>query len=136
VLLNDSYNANPISMRAALDHLASIAGGRPMVAILGDMHELGPGAAGFHRAVGEYAAALGVRVIAIGELGRDYLVGAPGESWCATVEECIEALPKVIAPGTATLVKASRAVRLERVANVLLGKPGGAPAADAEADRV
>ena len=136
VLLNDSYNANPISMRAALDHLASIAGGRPMVAILGDMHELGSGAAGFHRAVGEYAATLGVRVIAIGELGRDYLVGAPGESWCATVEECIEALPKVIAPGTAILVKASRAVRLERVADVLLGKPGGAPAADAEADCV
>jgi UDP-N-acetylmuramoyl-tripeptide--D-alanyl-D-alanine ligase len=146
VLLNDSYNANPVSMRAALDHLASIADGRPMVAILGEMHELGPGAAGFHRAVGEHAATTGVRLIAVGELARDFLVGAPGESWWATVEECIEALPRVIAPGTAIVVKASRALRLERVADVLLGRPvGTAPAtardtptgdADAEDDRV
>jgi UDP-N-acetylmuramoyl-tripeptide--D-alanyl-D-alanine ligase len=145
VLLNDSYNANPVSMRAALDHLVGIAVGRPMVAILGDMYELGPGAPGFHRAVGEYAAAAGVRLIAVGELARDYLVGAPGEIWWATVEECIEALPRVLAPGTAIVVKASRAVRFERVADVLLGKPAAvtpravadAPmAADTEADRV
>ena len=55
LLLNDTYNANPLSMKAALDHLLAVAGARPPVAVLGDMFELGPDAAAFHREVGEYA---------------------------------------------------------------------------------
>ena len=54
--------------------------------------------------------------MAVGELARDYLTGAPGERWFATVDECIAALPEVVPPGSAVLVKASRGLRLERVA--------------------
>ena len=120
LLLNDAYNANPLSMRAALDHLLAIAERRPAVAILGDMYELGSSAAAFHQTVGAYAAQKRVRVIAVGELARDYLTGRAGEAWYATVEECVAALPGAVAPGSAVLVKASRALRLERVAEALL----------------
>ena len=119
LLLNDAYNANPLAMTAALDHLASLAEGRPAVAVLGDMYELGAGADAFHRAVGEHCAAAGVRLVAVGELARDYLTGAGGERWFATVEECIAALPEVVPQGSAVLVKASRLLRLERVAAAL-----------------
>ena len=121
LLLDDSYNANPVATMAAVDHLVAIADGRPLVAVLGDMHELGPGAADFHRAVGEHCAAAGVRLVAVGELSRDLLTGAPGETWFATVEECLAALPAVVPIGSAVLVKASRVLRLERVARALRG---------------
>jgi UDP-N-acetylmuramoyl-tripeptide--D-alanyl-D-alanine ligase len=108
-----------VAMIAAVDHLVSIAAGRPPVAILGDMYELGPGADAFHRAVGEHCAAAGVRVVAVGDLGRGYLTGAAGERWFPDVEECIAALPGVAPAGSAVLVKASRLLRLERVAEAL-----------------
>ncbi len=119
LLLNDAYNANPVAMKAAIDHLASLAGGRPMVAVLGDMYELGPGADTYHRAVGEHCAAAGVRLVAVGGLARAYLTGAAGERWFANVDECIAALPEVVPSGSAVLVKASRLLRLERVAEAL-----------------
>jgi UDP-N-acetylmuramoyl-tripeptide--D-alanyl-D-alanine ligase len=124
LLLNDAYNANPVAMKAAVDHLVAVADGRPMVAVLGDMYELGPGASAYHRAVGEHCAASGVRLVAVGDLARDYLVGTPGERWLATVDECLEALPETVPPGSAVLVKASRAMRLERVAEALTGEGG------------
>lgn len=124
LLLNDSYNANPVSMAAALDHLARLAAGRSPVAVLGDMYELGPGAVGFHQGVGRHAAGLGVRIVAVGELARHYLVGAPGEQWFATVGDCLEALPEVVVPGEVVLVKASRALALERVAAALAARVG------------
>ncbi len=120
LLLNDAYNANPVAMRAAIDHLLQLAGERPVVAVLGDMYELGPDSARFHAAVGRYAAERGVRLVAVGELGRDYLTGAPDETWQATVDDCVKALPAVIPAGSAVLVKASRALRLERVARALV----------------
>ena len=52
LLLNDAYNANPVAMRAAVDHLVGIADGRPTVAVLGDMYELGEGASAYHHEVG------------------------------------------------------------------------------------
>ena len=119
LLLNDTYNASPVSTTAAVDHLVAIAEGRPRVAILGDMYELGPGGPAFHRSVGEYVARAGVRLVAVGELGRNYLAGATGERWFATVEACQEALPEVVPEGSAVLVKASRALRLERIADAL-----------------
>lgn len=124
LLLNDSYNASPVSMVAAIEHLIVVAEGRPAVAILGDMYELGPGAAAFHREVGVAVAGAGVRLVAVGDLARDYLTGAPGERWLATVEECVAALPELFAPGGAVLVKASRALRLERVAEAILERYG------------
>jgi UDP-N-acetylmuramoyl-tripeptide--D-alanyl-D-alanine ligase len=127
LLLNDAYNANPVAMKAAVDHLVAIADGRPCVAVLGDMYELGPGAASYHRAVGEHCAAAGVRLVAVGDLARDYLVGAPGEQLFTTVDELIEALPVAVPDGSAVLVKASRLMRMERVAEALADP--GAPRA-------
>jgi UDP-N-acetylmuramoyl-tripeptide--D-alanyl-D-alanine ligase len=120
LLLNDAYNANPVAVKAAVDHLVSIADGRPSVAVLGDMYELGDGADAYHRAVGEHCAAAGVRLVAVGGLARAYLTGAADERWFATAEECIAALPEVVPEGSAVLVKASRLLRLERVAAALL----------------
>jgi len=128
LLLNDAYNANPAAMNAALDHLASIADGRPTVAVLGDMYELGPGADAFHRAVGEHCAAAGVRLVAVGDLARDFLTGSADERWFATVDECIAALPETVPAGSAVLVKASRLLRLERVAEALAEAGAAAPA--------
>src|SRR5205814_10723028 len=79
LLINDAYNANPVSMRAALAYLVERAGSRRRVAILGDMAELGPGAPAFHREIGEVAARHGVAaLVAVGELARGYLDGATG----------------------------------------------------------
>ena len=119
LLLNDAYNANPVAMKAALDHLVSIADGRPTVAVLGDMYELGDAGPAYHREVGEYCVAAGVRLVAVGDLGHGYLAGAAGERWFATVEDCVAALPEAVPPGSAVLVKASRGLRLERVADAL-----------------
>lgn len=134
LLLNDAYNANPLAMRAAIDHLVELAAGRPAVAILGDMYELGPRAAQYHTEVGSYAAEMGVRVMAVGALARDYLVDAPDEVWYPSVEACLAEMPAALPAGAAVLVKASRGLRLERVADwikqtvgVTPGEPGPAP---------
>ncbi|MCX6374126.1 MAG: UDP-N-acetylmuramoyl-tripeptide--D-alanyl-D-alanine ligase [Actinobacteria bacterium] len=128
LLLNDAYNANPVAMVAAVDHLVSIAAGRPTVAVLGDMYELGAGADAFHRVVGEHCAAADVRVVAVGELARSYLTGAAGERWFPGVDECIAALPGLAPAGSAVLVKASRLLRLERVAEALAAGGLASPA--------
>jgi UDP-N-acetylmuramoyl-tripeptide--D-alanyl-D-alanine ligase len=91
------------------------------------MYELGPGADAFHRAVGAHCAAAGVRVVAVGELGRGYLTGAAGERWFAGVDECIAALPGLVPDGSAVLVKASRRLRLERVAEALAAGQASPP---------
>jgi UDP-N-acetylmuramoyl-tripeptide--D-alanyl-D-alanine ligase len=116
VLLNDCYNANPLSMRAALIHLAQRAGDRRRVAVLGEMAELGPGAPGYHKEIGDLAAGLDVEVIAVGPLARDY-----GGRWLATAGEAADALRELIRPGDVVLVKGSRSVGLEAVAAKLSG---------------
>jgi UDP-N-acetylmuramoyl-tripeptide--D-alanyl-D-alanine ligase len=115
VLVNDCYNANPVSVRAALDHLAAL-GGERKIAVLGEMAELGPGRAGYHRKVGEHARAHGVDLlVGVGESARDYgpdeLVGDPGEA--------AELLAAWLEPGDAVLVKGSRSAGLEAVAETL-----------------
>jgi UDP-N-acetylmuramoyl-tripeptide--D-alanyl-D-alanine ligase len=115
VLVNDCYNANPVSMRAALDHLATLGAPRT-VAVLGEMGELGPGAAAYHREVGEHARGHGVDVVVgVGEPARDYdpdeLVADPGEA--------AEWLAAQLEPGDAVLVKGSRSAGLETVAELL-----------------
>jgi UDP-N-acetylmuramoyl-tripeptide--D-alanyl-D-alanine ligase len=119
VLINDCYNANPVSMRAALAHLVDRAGSGRRVAVLGDMAELGPDAPAYHREVGAAAAELGVdELVAIGELARGYVEGASGIAarWVATVPEGIAALREIVRPGDTVLLKASRAIGLEAVA--------------------
>ena len=122
VLINDCYNANPISMRAALADLAARANGARRVAVLGDMAELGENGPAYHREVGEAVAELGVdELLAIGELARGYVDGAAGvhARWAATVDEGIAALGSALRPGDVVLVKGSRAMGLERIAEQL-----------------
>jgi UDP-N-acetylmuramoyl-tripeptide--D-alanyl-D-alanine ligase len=116
VLVNDCYNANPVSMRAALDHLATLQAPR-RIAVLGEMGELGPGAPGYHREVGEHARAAGVDLlIGVGEPASEYdpdeLVADPGEA--------AELLSALLEPGDAILVKGSRSAGLEAVAAELV----------------
>jgi UDP-N-acetylmuramoyl-tripeptide--D-alanyl-D-alanine ligase len=90
------------------------------VAVLGDMAELGPDAAAYHRRVREVAAENADVLVAVGELARNYLgAGAAAERHAATVEEAIAAVDEVVRPGDVVLVKASRSVGLERVAEAL-----------------
>jgi UDP-N-acetylmuramoyl-tripeptide--D-alanyl-D-alanine ligase len=118
LLINDAYNANPVSMRAALAYLAERAAGRRRVAILGDMAELGRTALAYHREVGEAAAELGVdELLAVGELARGYLDAGVSGRWVPNVHEALRELDEVVRPGDAVLVKASRAVGLEGIAD-------------------
>jgi UDP-N-acetylmuramoyl-tripeptide--D-alanyl-D-alanine ligase len=121
-LIDDSYNANPVSMVAALRHLSAIAGDRRRVAVLGEMAELGPGAAGYHREVGEALAEMGIEVlVAVGPLASGYLDGAAGvESVHAgSAEEAAGIVRSVVRPGDVILVKGSHAVGLDAlVANL------------------
>jgi UDP-N-acetylmuramoyl-tripeptide--D-alanyl-D-alanine ligase len=112
VLVNDCYNANPVSMRAALSHLASLGEGR-RVAVLGEMAELGADGPAYHREVGASARAEGVDLlVGVGEPAREYgpdeLVGDP--------EEAAELLAAQLEPGDTILIKGSRSAGLEAVA--------------------
>jgi UDP-N-acetylmuramoyl-tripeptide--D-alanyl-D-alanine ligase len=130
ILLNDCYNANPLSMAAALEHLGDRAGGHRKVAVLGDMAELGPGAPAFHREVGAAAARAGVEVlVAVGPLARNYVQGARGvplTRWAGTVEQGLAALRSVLQPGDVVLVKGSRAMGLEVIAEAVAVVPAQA----------
>jgi UDP-N-acetylmuramoyl-tripeptide--D-alanyl-D-alanine ligase len=127
LVINDAYNANPLSMVAALEHLAERAGGRRKVAVLGDMAELGAGAPAYHRDVGAAAARVGVDVlVAVGPLARGYAEGARAisEKRCAqNVEEGLAIALSVLAPGDVVLVKGSRAMGLEALAEGLTAVP-------------
>ncbi len=112
-VINDAYNANPDSMRAALTHLAERAGDRRRVAILGEMAELGDAAPGYHEAIGELAADLELEVIGVGEPARAYRPAV----WTPAAEAALEAARSYLRPGDAVLVKASRAVGLEGIAD-------------------
>lgn len=115
LLLNDCYNANPVSMRAALEHLTDRAGGRRRVAVLGEMAELGDGASGYHEEIGALVRELGIEhVIAVGGLARAY-----GGEWVADAAGAAERLRAALRPGDAVLVKGSRSVGLEVVAENL-----------------
>jgi UDP-N-acetylmuramoyl-tripeptide--D-alanyl-D-alanine ligase len=123
LLVNDAYNANPVSMRAALVYLSERAGARRRVAVLGEMAELGSGAPEFHRQIGEEAAQLGIdTLVAVGELARGYLDGAgeiPVTKWVPDAAAAVPAAEEVVQRGDCVLVKASRAVGLEVVAEAL-----------------
>jgi UDP-N-acetylmuramoyl-tripeptide--D-alanyl-D-alanine ligase len=125
VVIVDCWNANPISMRAALEHLAGRAAGRRLVAVLGDMAELGASAPGYHREIGHLARSIGVStLIAVGEEARAYLEGGAGirdTRWAASADEAVGVVEDALEPGDAVLVKGSRAVGLEIVADALTG---------------
>jgi len=130
VLLDDSYNANPDSMAAALAVLAGAP--RPRVAILGEMFELGHSAHDFHRDLGARAAAACDHLIAVG--GRGPLVVAGGAMGAAVADwqAALAALRPLLARRPTVLVKGSHSVHLERLVAALVGeasRPGALPPA-------
>ncbi|MEY4762304.1 MAG: UDP-N-acetylmuramoyl-tripeptide--D-alanyl-D-alanine ligase, partial [Pseudomonadota bacterium] len=120
-LIDDSYNANPSSVRAGIDVIARL--GKPAWLVLGDMGELGPAAERLHAEIGAYAREQGVdRLFATGALSRAAVdaFGA-GAEWHADVESLGRAVDAVLDPGACVLVKGSRFNRLERVVATLTG---------------
>jgi UDP-N-acetylmuramoyl-tripeptide--D-alanyl-D-alanine ligase len=118
-LLNDSYNANPDSTRAALDALAAIqaGGGGRRIAVLGEMLELGPASTTEHRAIGRYAAGRADVVAAVGAGARAIADGA-GERGVTLADNdaAVEWLRGYMGAGDVVLVKGSRGARLDEVA--------------------
>jgi UDP-N-acetylmuramoyl-tripeptide--D-alanyl-D-alanine ligase len=120
VVLDDCYNANPMSMRAALDELAATAGGR-RVAVLGDMLELGPGEVRFHEEIGAHARERGVDVLVTVGPRAAHMAGPFGGETRAAADagEAAALVSGLVAPGDTVLVKASRGVGLEAVTEAL-----------------
>jgi UDP-N-acetylmuramoyl-tripeptide--D-alanyl-D-alanine ligase len=114
-VVNDAYNANPTSMEAALRHLAERGAGHRLVAILGGMAELGEHTERHHHELAELAGKLGIDVIAVGDVARVYGF----EAWAPDADAALEAARKLVEPGDAVLVKASRSVALEGIAPAL-----------------
>ena len=119
VLLNDSYNANPESMRAALDALASMSDVRRRIAVLGEMLELGDGSEEAHRALGEYAAARVDQLLVVGRRAPRGIHAGGGGVLVDDNEAAVAWLREHLAEGDAVLVKASRGARLDEVAAAL-----------------
>ncbi|MCI9156711.1 MAG: UDP-N-acetylmuramoyl-tripeptide--D-alanyl-D-alanine ligase, partial [Lawsonibacter sp.] len=124
-ILDDTYNANPQSMRAAISVLADSKGGRK-VAVLGDMLELGPFAPALHSGVGEYLGSVGIDcLVAVGQLAEHIAQGArdagvPQVICCHTREEAKAVLAQVICPDCTVLLKGSRGMKLEELTAKLL----------------
>jgi UDP-N-acetylmuramoyl-tripeptide--D-alanyl-D-alanine ligase len=121
-VVNDAYNSNPESMRAALTALAALGEGRRTWAVLGRMAEQGDETGAVHAEIAAVARELGIdRFVAVGT--TDY----PGAERAADVGEALALLRAEAGPGDVVLVKASRAVGLERVAEGLLQTAGPVP---------
>lgn len=123
LVIDDSYNANPSSLKAGLDALRGFGATRWLV--LGDMAELGDSADELHAEVGRYAKQAGIdRMLAIGARSR-YAVEAfgGGAQWFADVDALISEARSTLAPGVVVLIKGSRANRLERVSAALVAEP-------------
>lgn len=127
-LLDDTYNSSPVAVEAMVAALDLSAPGR-RVAFLGDMLELGPDAAALHRQTGERIAPRLECLVAVGPLAAHFLEGAraagvPAEALHAFAdsEAAAAAVPDLVHPGDAVLVKGSRSVRMERVADALVAR--------------
>jgi UDP-N-acetylmuramoyl-tripeptide--D-alanyl-D-alanine ligase len=131
-VVNDAYNANPESVRAALDTVAHMAGEGRAYAVLGEMAELGASSPGEHERIGAYAARAGLAgLIAVGETAAAVLKGAEqvtawtGEAVRADdVGAAVAALRERLRPHDVVLIKGSRVAGLERVAEAVLAESG------------
>jgi len=126
VLLDDSYNANPLSVAAALSALAGLKGQGRRVAVLGDMLELGDEAAQLHQQIGTQAAAVADLLIAVGNFAAEICRGAAAGGltaeqlvMVADAEQAVEYLHANQRSGDRILIKGSRGVKLDRVADAL-----------------
>ena len=128
-ILNDAYNANPQSMRAAVEVLSG-TNADYKVAVLGDMFELGPLAPALHAGVGEYLGKAGIDcLVAVGELAKhiyDAAQAAPVPEcyYCRTKEAAKPVLDGMVRPNATILVKASRGMAMEELVEYLLGITG------------
>jgi len=118
-LFDDSYNANPLSVNAAAEFLASLPGEGWLV--LGDMKELGDDAAELHREVGEAARTSGVnRLFAYGDLAASAAEGfGENASWYASLDALVDELCAGMSSDVTVLVKGSRSMRMERVVDAI-----------------
>jgi len=124
-VIDDSYNANPDSVRAAIDVLAACPA--PTVLVLGDMGEVGAQGPAFHREVGAYARSRNVSsLLAIGDATRFSVeaFGAAGYH-AGSIEDLLRVVQKSVAPGATFLVKGSRFMKMERVVAALTGAAQG-----------
>jgi len=134
-VVNDAYNANPDSMRAALQALSAMGRGRRTWAVLGEMRELGRESAGEHEALGRLAVRLNVsRLVAVGEGTQPIDSGARAEAagdelgdesiWVPDTDSAYELLRQDLAPGDVVLVKSSRDAGLRWLGDRLLDATG------------
>jgi UDP-N-acetylmuramoyl-tripeptide--D-alanyl-D-alanine ligase len=127
-ILDDSYNANPASVRAALDTVAAHRQGARLVAVLGDMLELGPQTDEIHREVGRAVAAAGVAlVVGMGRhtaalVDEARAAGVAEAQHTETFEDTVAFLLKDLVPGDLVLVKGSRGMRMERIVDALVAR--------------
>ena len=129
-LVDDTYNASPVSVAAALDFLAEtpLPAGRRRIAVLGDMLELGPDEERLHREIGARAASASDAIVAVGPRGAWIAegatdAGAPRVARAADAEEAVAVLEREVAPGVGdvVLLKASRGIGLDRAVDLLRG---------------
>ena len=122
--MDDCYNANPVSMKASLDVLATALGRK--VAILGDMGELGTDERSLHYTVGEHAAEKNIDLLlCVGTLSEEIVKGAKEKNpemnafLFENKEELLEKLPKLLENGDSILVKASHFMQFEKIVKAL-----------------
>ncbi|HVY54619.1 MAG TPA: cyanophycin synthetase, partial [Thermodesulfobacteriota bacterium] len=122
-VINDTYNANPDSMRSAVNELMALKGGGRAIAVIGDMLELGEKSGSEHAGLGRYLAESGVDyVIALGDFGRYVVEGTGGSDACyaRSHEEAARIVGEIAKPGDLVLVKGSRGMRMEEVTKKLV----------------
>ncbi|HAG08272.1 MAG TPA: UDP-N-acetylmuramoyl-tripeptide--D-alanyl-D-alanine ligase [Desulfotomaculum sp.] len=124
-IINDTYNANPDSVLAALEVLNEVAGQNPKIAVLGDMLELGSYTFEGHQKTGGAAAASNIQyLVTVGELALQIAVGASAAGMpkkhiftCRDNDEAVSCLRKILVPGSTVLIKGSRLLKMEEIAN-------------------
>ncbi|WP_061299157.1 UDP-N-acetylmuramoyl-tripeptide--D-alanyl-D-alanine ligase [Herbidospora cretacea] len=121
-VINDSYNANPDSMRAAFAAMHALAAHRRKFAVVAALRELGDDAPELNAGVGHLAAGAGLEaLVVVGENADQIIAGAPGAIHAPDVDTAVAELTGRLAPGDVVLIKGPRAAALEKVAEALLG---------------
>lgn len=131
VLIEDTYNANPLSVKAALVALDEMGGSGARIAVLGDMLELGESSAELHRDIGEFAADHCDRLFVFGPESQEIAAGARRAgmaaacvSLCASHEEAVQRLMQSLRPGDRLIIKGSRGMKMEKITAELRHKLG------------